>query len=116
MLAKIKNFLSNFFRNAVTDPVGTGKGLIQISGGAATVYGMATGKVPVNELSIGAASAMTAAGLHAIGSDSTAAAVLTGNARVQQVFYHYEAIHAELAAAQAVIEAVNSGKLQEKKP
>lgn len=116
MLAKIKTFLRNFGRNAVADPVGTGKGIIQLSGAVATMYAMATGKVPVNELSLGTTGALAASGLHAIGSDSTAAVVLATTDRAQQVLSHYDAIHAELAAAQAVIEAVNSGKLSEKKP
>jgi len=70
MKRKTRTFFRNFLSNLSADPVSTAKGIVQLAGAVATVYGMTTGKVPVNELSLSATSAMTASGLHALGSNT----------------------------------------------
>ena len=119
MFAKITAFFKNFFRNAAADPVSTGKGAVQIAAGGAAVYGMATGKVPVNEMTVGFVTATTASGLHAIGSDTAAAkvdqvsATLTELAPVIKqgltVAEHYEEIRKQAGNATAVLAAVSEG-------
>jgi ABC-type uncharacterized transport system permease subunit len=71
MSSRVGNFFTAFFHNMQADPVSTYKGLVQLASASAACYGMATGTVPVNQLSIGTTTALLASGLHAIGTDST---------------------------------------------
>lgn len=106
MFTKIAAFFRSFFTNAKSDPVSTSKGIVQLAAAGATAYGMATGKVPVNEMTVGFATATTASGLHAIGSDTAAAAVVN---TAQSVAERYQTIKADVATAQAVIDAASNG-------
>jgi ABC-type uncharacterized transport system permease subunit len=66
---KIGEFVRNFFKNISADPVSTMKGFAQIAGGCSAIYGMVTGSVEVNSLSVGAACALIASGIHALGTN-----------------------------------------------
>jgi hypothetical protein len=66
------NFFRNFFANLKADPVSTGKGAVYLAAAAGIGYGMATGAIPVNELSLGTAGSLATGGVHALGSGPVA--------------------------------------------
>ena len=121
MWGKIGTFFSSFFKNIAADPVSSLKGVVSLAGAAATCYGMATGAVPVNELSIGAASALATNGIHALGTNNitgqTAPAATKLEAAVQtagaltptalSISDHYQAISQEAGKAQATLSALS---------
>ena len=121
MWGKIGTFFSSFFKNIAADPVSSLKGVVSLAGAAATSYGMATGAVPVNELSIGAASALTTNGIHALGTNNitgqTAPAATKLEEAVQtagaltptalSISDHYQAISQEAGKAQATLSALS---------
>ncbi len=121
MWGKIGTFFSSFFKNIAADPVSSLKGVVSLAGAAATCYGMATGAVPVNELSIGAASALTTNGIHALGTNNitgqTAPAATKLEEAVQtagaltptalSISDHYQAISQEAGKAQATLSALS---------
>lgn len=116
MFGKILSFFRNFFTSAKNDPVSTGKGIVQLAAGGAAVYGMATGKVPVNQMTVGFATASAASGLHAIGSDNTATTIEQAGQAVQAVATQaetvnslYQGIRQEVEAAQAVLDTASKG-------
>ena len=121
MWGKIGTFFSSFFKNIAADPVSSLKGVVSLAGAAATCYGMATGAVPVNELSIGADSALTTNGIHALGTNNitgqTAPAATKLEEAVQtagaltptalSISDHYQAISQEAGKAQATLSALS---------
>lgn len=120
MFTKIAAFFRNFFVNAAADPVSTGKGAVQLAAAGATAYAMATGKLPVNEVSVGFVTAASASGLHAIGSNTAAtkveqtgqeitATVQAFESQAAMVSNLYQSIHKEVTSAQAAITAAQSG-------
>lgn len=120
MFKKIGEFIKSFFRNIAADPVSSLKGVVALAGAGATCYGMATGTVPINSLSIGAASSLATSGLHALGTDATgttAPAVLQAEELVQSaaaltptaltVSDHFQEIKKQAGAAQATLAVVS---------
>ncbi len=110
------SFFRNFGHNFKADPASSLKGIVSLAAAGATAYGMVTGKVPVNELSLGAASAMATSGIHALGSDTVAAPLLEGVTltsilaevvpRLPTVAEHYEAIRQEGGEAAATLATI----------
>lgn len=109
MFAKIAAFFRSFFTNAAADPVSTGKGLIQLATAGGVAYSLATGKLAPDATNVGYITAATASGLHAIGSNNAAAAVVN---TAQSVAERYQSIKADVATAQAVINAASNGVVE----
>lgn len=119
MFSKIGSWFKSFFGNIAADPVSSLKGIVSLAAAGATCYGMATGTVPINQLSIGAASALTTHGLHALGTDATTgktdavidaaiqAAQMAASAAptVMTITDHYNAIKDQTGQAQAILAA-----------
>lgn len=116
-MSKFSSFFSNFGKNVKADPLSSIKGLVSLVAAGAVGYGMATGKVPVNQLSLGTISALATSGVHALGtgpagSDPAATAVISTLETVTAIAPatltiadHYEEIRKESDKATAVLAA-----------
>jgi len=119
MFKKLAAFFKGFFGNVKADPVSTTKGVVQLAAAGATAYGMATGTVPVTELTTGFVAATAASGIHALGTNTAtgvtqpeavkaAEAITTAAAMVPTVTGIVDQVTAMKAAAddgQAKVEA-----------
>lgn len=88
MFKKIGAFFASFFQNIAADPVSSAKGLTQLASAGSACYCMAIGTVPINQLSIMAAIALAASGIHALGTNLTGVtlpAVATAETALEEV-------------------------------
>lgn len=85
MWGKIVRFFKGFFGNVKVDPMSSLKGVVELAAAGATCYGMATGVVPTNAMSMGFASSSTVAGIHALGTNNTTSIESPVVAKMEQV-------------------------------